>query len=494
VALVFFRKITSRSNGKEYTYLKLIENYREGNKVKQRVIANLGSMDKLTAEKVNGLVEGLTKICGITSQSPNLETKQILRYGEALAIHKLWALLGLDKLIEEAAGLSLDEERLDIPWLVELMVMKQMINSPGQESVSDWCKGLYMSSLEGKEFKTQHFNQALDVIAGCQEELGKRLLAKLTSLLYINTDFAYCLLTAGAFASAAREISNSTAYGSYRLGVNLVLLVSRDGLPLGQHILHETSAGELSSVLDDLKVNFDIDKCIFVGDRRFINEPTLKILAQYNCDYIRGGKFMTQQDLELFSREWPAHKHEFQPFAEAVFFKEIKHGDTRCLLCINPLAAEHDDELARQFSYLRRGDLPEPEIKLAGAFLLETNNNLLKGQEILKAYTDLSTLADSFRQIKPFEPWPNLQHIEQKVSANLCVGLLAIVLEKIMERLMRQAGLSFSARQALLLLEAIKVVIYQIDGQEFKSVTSIAGVQEDILKAIGLNKEQCSLV
>ncbi|MCL6635204.1 MAG: hypothetical protein K6T29_05480 [Peptococcaceae bacterium] len=55
---MFFRKITSRSNGKEYTYLKLIENYREGDKVKQRVVANLGSLENLTPEKVQGLIAG----------------------------------------------------------------------------------------------------------------------------------------------------------------------------------------------------------------------------------------------------------------------------------------------------------------------------------------------------------------------------------------------------------------------------------------------------
>jgi len=295
---VFFRKITTRSNGKEYTYLKLIENYREGAKVKQRVIANFGSMDKLTTEKVNDLVEGLTKICGITTRSPNIETKKILRYGEVLAIHKIWVLLGMDKLIRDAVGLSQADELADLPLRVELLVMMRMLNSPAQQSFSDWYAGLYMPSLAGKEFKPEHFNRALEVISVCRVELGQSLSARLNSLMYINTDLAYA---------------------------------------------------------------------------------------------------------------------------------------------------------------------------------------------------DLTTLVNSFREIQAYEPGPNQQHMEQKVAANLAIGLLAKVLEKIMARLMHQAGLPFNARQALLLLEAIKVVIYQIDGQEFKSVTSISSVQEQILNAIGLNKEQRGL-
>lgn len=59
---MFFRKIVCRRNGKEYTYLKLIETYREGGKVKQRVIGNLGNLDNLTPEKIESLILGLRKI------------------------------------------------------------------------------------------------------------------------------------------------------------------------------------------------------------------------------------------------------------------------------------------------------------------------------------------------------------------------------------------------------------------------------------------------
>jgi len=59
---VFFRKITTKKNGKEYVYVKLIENYRQDGKVKQRVIANFGSVENLSAERINYLIASLRKL------------------------------------------------------------------------------------------------------------------------------------------------------------------------------------------------------------------------------------------------------------------------------------------------------------------------------------------------------------------------------------------------------------------------------------------------
>lgn len=59
---MFFRKITTKKNGKEYVYIKLIENYRLDGKVKQRVVANFGSLENLSASRINYLISSLRKL------------------------------------------------------------------------------------------------------------------------------------------------------------------------------------------------------------------------------------------------------------------------------------------------------------------------------------------------------------------------------------------------------------------------------------------------
>lgn len=548
---MFFRKVTSKSNGKEYTYLKLIENYREGNKVKQRVIANLGSLDKLTPDKVNGLISGLSKICGVPNHSNKMEIKRILRYGEVLAIHKVWELLGMDMVIENAAGKEIDND-LNLSLLVEIMAINQIIKPQHKQAISDWYHCLYMPVLDGRDISPHHFYRALDIVAEHKEELEKTTFSNLRKLLQINSDLAFCRLTTGTIEPAPREELNLTSYGKYVLGeseelqrVNFGLLVSRDGMPLGHNILHEVAEDmEYKNILDYLKDSFGIDKCIFVGDRSVIGNPGIEVMIAQGHDYIIGREHLTELERDLIADELNTYRKDFEEVDEDLWFKEIRRDDTRrYLLCHSPKAAEQTkallverldaienelkvtqkaaaekrglktrniplfkdgyfrkyfdwrfNESTRELSYRRREDLIQREGGLAGSFLLETNNEFLRAGEIVRAYTNLSHMGESFREIKNFEPWPNILYAELKISANLFICVLGAMLEKIMERMIRQAGLALDARQAIHLLEEVKVAINQLDDREIKSVTSVSPIQEDIFSALGLHKDQCIVI
>lgn len=546
---MFFRKVTSRSSGKEYNYLKLIENFREGDKVKQRVVANLGSMDKLTPEKVSGLIAGLTRICGVPHLTGNLETKKILDYGEVLAVQKIWDLVGVDEAIGDA--LAEEEQEINVPLTVKLMAINQIIKPQHNQAISDWYHSLYLPELEEQQPESYHFQRTLDVVARAKEKLEKNIFTRLNNTFQINTDLAFCLLTSGTMEPDHKEELNLTSYGKYIMGeaeqlqnVDFGLLVSRDGIPIGHKILNQTvEEWEFKGVLDYLKELFDIDRCIFVGERSGSSNPNLEVLVARGYDYIIGRNLISAQDYDLLADVLYDDGKGFTELDENLWYKEIREGDVRYLLCYNPVASAQMKELLRdrldavehelkniqratsgksgskdkaavknapvfkdnycrkffqwqynnatgEFIYHRNDELLQKEGDLAGAFLLETSDDYLRAQELLKAYTTLAQLRDSFSEIKNFEPGHSFLYTEQKMSANILVGMLAAMLEKIMERMMRQAGLHLDVQHALVLLSEIKVVLNQLDGQEIKSVTTISKEQDDILNAIGLFKEQ----
>jgi len=544
---VFFRKVTSKSNGKEYNYLKLIENYREGDKVKQRVIANLGSMEKLTPDKVNNLIAGLSKICGVSRQSNKIETKKILRYGEVMAIHKIWELLEMELVINRVAGKEYDAD-INVSLLVELMTINQMIKPQHKQAISDWYHCLYLPVLKGKEILPHHFYRALDVVSEYKEVLEKNVFANINKLLPINSDLAFCRLTTGTIEPTPREELNLTSYGKYVLGepevlqkINFGLLVSRDGIPLGHNVLREINEEwEYKNILDYLKDAFGIDKCIFVGDRNVIGNPGMEVMVAQGYDYIIGRKHMTELEKDLIADELNSYQNSFVEVDNDLWFKEIRNDEVRrYILCYNPKAADQAKTLFREridvienelksiqkaaaekrgiktrniplfkdsyfrkyfdwryndytleLSYRRRDDLIIREGGLTGAFLLETNNDYLQAGELVKAYTNLAVMGESFREIKNFEPWQNILYAELKISANLFICVLSVIIEKIMEKMIRQSGLNLDARQALMLLEEIKIAINQLDDLEVKSVTNTSPTQESIFSALGLFKEQ----
>ncbi len=58
---MFVRIKTKKQEGKEYSYLQIVENRRIRGKVRQKVIGSLGRVDNLKREKIDGLIKSLKK-------------------------------------------------------------------------------------------------------------------------------------------------------------------------------------------------------------------------------------------------------------------------------------------------------------------------------------------------------------------------------------------------------------------------------------------------
>ncbi|RKO65595.1 IS1634 family transposase [Desulfofundulus salinus] len=542
---MFFRKVTSRSGGKEYTYLKLIENYREGNKVKQRVIANLGNLENLTPEKVEGLIDGLARICGVSRRPANIEARKVLRYGEVLAIHRIWEMLDVGGAVE--AVFSGERYDPDTALLLELMAINQIIKPPNKQAISDWYRCLYFPEAQGKEFLDHHFYRALDSVASVKERLEEEIFQRLCAFTRVSREVAFCLLTTATVEPAPRSELDHSPYGRYILEapleeqlVYLGILVSREGMPFGHRILHEVpDEGDFREIVHHLQAGHGTRQCIFVGDRRLVSGPHLEVLVSHSYHYLVRRKIQSEWELRLCERELVENRAEFKEVDRDLWYKEVMEGGVRYLVCYSPAAAKekvialaerldeveeelrelqktaasehrsgkrtlprgaavlkdkycrryfdwHYNEATGELTWRRKEDVITREEKTAGAFLLETNATLLDGRELLLAYTRLGQLGESFKEIRSFEARPKEFYRERNLSASIFVCVLAAMLEKTLEGLLKRAGIPLTSRQALELLEEVKVAINRVDDVELKSVTSIEKTQEEILQAIGV--------
>ena len=59
---MFFRIHKFKQNGKEYRYLRLVQNYRQNGRTRQRVIANFGNVSNLNMEEIKYLIDDLSRI------------------------------------------------------------------------------------------------------------------------------------------------------------------------------------------------------------------------------------------------------------------------------------------------------------------------------------------------------------------------------------------------------------------------------------------------
>jgi len=92
----------------KYQYLQIVENRRDGDQVRQQVIASLGRFDQL---RESGQLDNLTRaLAGLCRQvelvdvcrQGAMESRGVRKLGPALVFDRLWQSLGID---QELAGL-----------------------------------------------------------------------------------------------------------------------------------------------------------------------------------------------------------------------------------------------------------------------------------------------------------------------------------------------------------------------------------------------------
>lgn len=59
---MFFQVIEIHRNKKTYRYLRLLKTYRQGTRVKQQTMANLGNFDDMSLKKIGTLIQSLFKV------------------------------------------------------------------------------------------------------------------------------------------------------------------------------------------------------------------------------------------------------------------------------------------------------------------------------------------------------------------------------------------------------------------------------------------------
>jgi len=115
-----FPRVSSFKRGdKVYKNLRIVESYRDEGKVRQRTIANLGSLDSFTDADVDSIINGLCRIFEqpMPDGQPGVETA--LSYGHVHAILALWRELKRAQTIDKQSRRS----RIQLDLVAHLQVI-----------------------------------------------------------------------------------------------------------------------------------------------------------------------------------------------------------------------------------------------------------------------------------------------------------------------------------------------------------------------------------
>ena len=142
----------SRKGGDPYEYIRLVEGYREGGKVKQRVVANLGKKDDL-APHLDALVRLLAgEKSTDTLRAEGIEAISAWDWGPVLALRTLWHELNLDNILDRLERKT-TAERAKLADRAFVLVASRLISPGSEHALANWLETDYVCDRRGRRWR-----------------------------------------------------------------------------------------------------------------------------------------------------------------------------------------------------------------------------------------------------------------------------------------------------------------------------------------------------
>jgi len=125
------------------------------------------------------------------------------------------------------------------------------------------------------------------------------------------------------------------------------------------------------------------------------------------------------------------------------------------------------------------------EKKYEGKYLIQTDQTDMTPQDGVAHYKELNEVERGFRSLKdPIGMRPIWHTNERRVRAHIFVAALAFLIERMLERTLKDAGVPLSAQAALTALQTIRHVRFQANAEERTGVTPGSARAREVLKAL----------
>ena len=111
----------------------------------------------------------------------------------------------------------------------------------------------------------------------------------------------------------------------------------------------------------------------------------------------------------------------------------------------------------------------------------------MRSEDVAKGYKGLWRVERAFREMKSvIELRPIYHWTERRIRGHIMVCYLALLLEVILERKLREIGYDGSIRELMLDLEELKVVEVEVAGKRYVVRTELKGEAYKAFRAVGM--------
>ena len=347
---------------KDYRYLQIVESYREGGKMRQRVLMTLGNYEHWKdSGKLDSLLASgarLSEKLAVISEHQAGKSRPVSCkcIGPDKIFGRLWDELGLRDIIRSCA---MDRKfKFDVERAVYRTVMHRIFESGSDRASLKWDDDFEISGAEGLEL--HHLYRAMGFLGGpvedqrgamkfaprCTKDLVEEMLFDRRRDIFSNLSMVFFDATSiyfeGNGGQTLGEYGYSKDHRSDRKQMVVGVVIDGDGMPLCCEMWPGNTAdvSTIREVVKRFQNCFGIREVCIVADRGMISDEMLKFLESPECSFsyilgvrmrkvkdIRSEVFADASDYQEIKRTNPKH--------EPLKVKEIKLRGRRYVVCLS---------------------------------------------------------------------------------------------------------------------------------------------------------------
>ena len=530
--VVYLRHTTRRKDGKSHVYWRLVRSVRRGRKVMQETVAQLGELDAEGRARAEALARGIAgRGCeswqgqlfdrsepgAVAVKLDRVRLERSRSFGAVWLGWFLWRALKLDELLGEL----LPRNREAVSWaeVVEILVIGRLCEPSSELYVAErWYRTTALEDLLGvstEHIYDERLYRALDRVLPHKESIEKHLVKRLGDLFDLDYDLLLYDVTSTYFEGVADPTIAKRGYSrDHRpdcVQVNIALVVSREGMPLGYEVFagNTTDVTTVKPIVESIEERFGKVNRVWVMDRGMVSAENVAWLNATGRRYVIGtaraelGRFAKQiadrtdwrqirEDVRVKICRGPDGKETFLLCRSASriekeqamherFSKRIEEGllslarrieKSQTQLDRGPLERQigrllerNSRTAARYWISLTEDNTTPARLKLQwstrpqwddwaklseGTYILRSNIHDWTDEELWKTYIQLSEAEAAFRIHKSdLCLRPIWHHKQGRIKAHILICFLAYVLWKTLQQWQSRAGLGDSPRTIL---------------------------------------------
>jgi transposase len=295
------------SSGSVNEYVRVVEAYREGGKVKQRVVVDLGRKD-LLVELLPKLRRLLTGDPGSDSGDPaEPHVIDASTWGPVLVVRALFDQLGLWSILDRHLGRAKGVPFADRAFV---LIANRLIAPASEHGLAGWLETDFVCDRRGRRF-LPHWHQrrrvrihprqldawyrTLDQLLAAKDRIEVALYHRLRDLFSFKPELVLYDITSTYFEGAGPDNLAQHGYSRDGKSQNVQVIVGAvmvAGWPIAHHVWagNRIDHSTVQEVVKDLRQRFAFSRLVFVGDRGMVTDENIESITRDQQGFLVGVK------------------------------------------------------------------------------------------------------------------------------------------------------------------------------------------------------------